>query len=90
MDTKFEAEPKEEAEKKWESKGVIKEIFSWIFVLVAAFVLAYFITNHVIVWNQQLCQMIKLLEIELPIYFQSQSGEILLFLNIQMMKQKTT
>lgn len=49
MDTKFEAEPKEEAEKKWESKSVIKEIFSWIFVLVAAFVLAYFITNHVIV-----------------------------------------
>lgn len=49
MDTKYEAEQEEESEKKLRPKNVIREIFSWVFVLVAAFGLAFFITNYIIV-----------------------------------------
>lgn len=50
MDVKFEEEAKEtEQEKRLTPKRVIREILSWIIVLVTAFGLAYFITNYVIV-----------------------------------------
>lgn len=39
----------EEIKKKWTANSIMKEILSWVFVLVAAFALAYFITNYVIV-----------------------------------------